>query len=121
MRWNVETFECFSVCSESSIFVGLGVLMQTDERIACLRKRVLARKDSAAVARALANPVVVARSLRASEACDSWTIQRGRLTRDRLLAVCFAIDDLELLAGRLDLTDEPSPEEVEAAFRHSRI
>ncbi|HOU11568.1 MAG TPA: pyruvate formate lyase family protein [Anaerolineae bacterium] len=89
--------------------------MQTDARIACLRERVLARKDNAAVARALANPVTAAQSLRASEDCDSWTIRRGRLTRDRLLATRFAIDDLELLAGRLDLTAEPLPEEMEAA------
>ena len=94
--------------------------MNADERIAQLRKRVLARKDSDAMRRAMANPVVDARSLRASEEIESWTIRRGWLTRDRLKAMRFAIDDLELLAGRLDLVDTTSPdatppEEADAA------
>ena len=70
--------------------------MNADERIARLRERVLARKDSDAMRRAMANPVVDARSLRASEGIDSWTIRRGRLTRDRLKAMRFAIDERQL-------------------------
>ena len=59
--------------------------------------------------------VLNARSLRASESVDSWTLRRGMLTRDRLAGMRFAIDDLELLAGRLDLTVEETPDEAEDA------
>ena len=57
-----------------------------------------------------------AASLKASAGVASWQLRRGLLTRDRLAAVQFAVDDLELLAGRLAPQPEThSPEEVEAA------
>jgi trans-4-hydroxy-L-proline dehydratase len=73
--------------------------MTSTPRITTLRSRCLERKtlippwDS--------DPVLVAHSLQASESEPSWIIRRGMLTRDLLQAACFAVDDLELLAGRL--------------------
>jgi len=55
-----------------------------------------------------------AASLRASEGEPSWQVRHGLLTRDRLASVRFAIDDLELLAGRLAPAEEPS--DADAAF-----
>jgi formate C-acetyltransferase len=59
--------------------------------------------------------VVDARSLRASKGA-SWPARRGRLTRDRLAAMRFEIDDLELLVGRLApvATDDAEAAEAEA-------
>ena len=88
-------------------------------RIDLLRRRLLERKDPEAVRRLLRNPVVSARSLRASEGTRSWQLRRGMLTRDRLSSVVFAVDDLELLAGRLDLAHrEGGPPEIEEAERY---
>ncbi|MHC4253382.1 MAG: pyruvate formate lyase family protein, partial [Planctomycetota bacterium] len=68
-------------------------------RISTLRRRCIDRKGAA-----WRNvSVVTARSLRASESVGSWQVRKGLCTRDRLRAVRFALDDLELLAGR------PSP------------
>ena len=58
--------------------------MNTDERIAVLRQRILERKDSDAIEHLMQADVLTARSLRASEGVDSWTLRRGLLTRDRL-------------------------------------
>ncbi|MEW6755251.1 MAG: pyruvate formate lyase family protein [Candidatus Latescibacterota bacterium] len=72
-------------------------------RIALLRRRVLQRKDAGQSGWSVRPlPVTTARALRASEGEPSWQRRRGRLLRARLAAVRFAIDDLELLAGRID-------------------
>jgi len=92
----------------------------TDTRTTVLRQRLLKRKDRGLSGWSLASsPVVTARSLRASEGISSWQARRGLLLRDRLSAVVFATDDLEVLAGRLDLDyREGSPEEAEEAVRY---
>jgi len=74
--------------------------MDADERIEVLRGRVLARKARNRNSFMRGDPVVMAGSLRASEGVASWQVRRGMLTRDRLRAARFAMDDLELLAGR---------------------
>ena len=79
-------------------------MMTIENRISILRSRCLDRKpfnppwDG--------DPDVVARSLQASEGESSWVIRRGMLTHDLLAAVEFAVDDLELLIGRL-APDQP--------------
>ena len=70
-------------------------------RISALRERVLAAKDPEALARLRDTAVVDARSLRASEGEHAWAVRRGCLTRDRLAAMRFAIDELEFFVGRL--------------------
>ncbi|MHB1319094.1 MAG: pyruvate formate lyase family protein, partial [Anaerolineae bacterium] len=85
-----------------------------DVRIAALRDRVLSTKYADALHRLRDTPLVDARSLRASEGEPSWTLRRGLLTRDRLAAMRFEIDDLELLVGRLRPATE-GPADVEAA------
>jgi pyruvate-formate lyase len=92
--------------------------MNTDERIATLRQRVLDYKNSDVTEHLMRADVITARSLHASEGVDSWVIRRGLLTRDRLAGIHFAIDDLELLAGRLDLNAGGTPEEVEDALTY---
>jgi len=89
-------------------------------RIQELRRRLLERKQGGRSGWSLsAMPVVSARSLRASEKLCSWQLRRGLLVRERLAGVEFAIDELELLAGRLDLEGEAgAPEEIEAARRY---
>jgi trans-4-hydroxy-L-proline dehydratase len=72
--------------------------VESSERIAALRKRLFERKGSGETRSLCA---VMARSLRASEDIASWQVRRGLVTRDRLGALQFEIDDLELLAGRL--------------------
>ena len=89
--------------------------MNADERMATLRQRVLERKDSDAVDRLLRAEVLTARSLKASEAVDSWILRRGLLTRNRLAGIQFAIDDLELLAGRLNLDVEENTDDLTQA------
>jgi len=59
-------------------------------------------------------------SLRASENEASWQVRHGLLTRDRLASVRFAIDDLELLAGRLAPAQEHSQDEMDAAWAYLR-
>jgi formate C-acetyltransferase len=81
--------------------VALTTTWITDEaRISTLRDRCFERKSTATSAWHRARPVVDARSLQAS-AGDAWPVRRGRLTRDRLVAMRFEIDDMELLVGRL--------------------
>ncbi|MDF1514574.1 MAG: pyruvate formate lyase family protein, partial [Anaerolineae bacterium] len=89
--------------------------MNADERIATLRQRVLDRKNTELVEHLQRADVLTARSLRDSEGVDSWTLRRGLLTRDRLAGVRFAIDDLELLAGRLDLHGQEKTVDLENA------
>ena len=87
------------------------------QRVVLLRQRLLERKQSGRSGWSLsAMPVISARSLRASEKLSSWQLRRGLLVRDRLAAVELALDELELLAGRIDLDSEAgAPEEVAAA------
>ena len=90
------------------------------ERISRLRQRLLERKDRGGSGWSLAAmPVATADSLRASEEIDSWQLRRGLLLRDRLASIPFAIDALELLAGRIDLDrKEGSEEEIEKAQKY---
>ena len=76
-------------------------MVGSSQRIAALRERVLRRKEVCSGALWRRDPIIVARSLRASEAVSSWQVRRGLLTRDRLGAVRFEIDELDVLAGRL--------------------
>jgi len=87
------------------------------ERIAALRARLLARKDRGSSGWALqADPVVTAAALQATEHVESWQRRRGAVVRARLAAVRFAVDDLELLAGRIaEDTQAGTPEERQAA------
>jgi len=85
-----------------------------DARIAALRARVIDTKDNERVSRLRDTCVVDACSLRASEAEPSWSVRRGLLTRDRLSAMRFEIDDLELLVGQLRFA-EPDAGELAAA------
>jgi len=66
------------------------------ERISTLRQRCLQRKTLAWTETA----TVSAASLRASEGLP-WAVRRGLLTRDRLAHAALAVDEYELLAGRL--------------------
>lgn len=66
-------------------------------RISTLRQRCLQRKHS--VRQRL--DVVAAQSLRASESVASRQVRMGLCTRNQLSAIRFAVDDLELLMGRL--------------------
>ncbi|MBN1878087.1 MAG: hypothetical protein JXA33_27945 [Anaerolineae bacterium] len=88
--------------------------MNTRNRIFTLRERVLERKDPVALDRSRQNIAVTARSLRASEGM-LWIVRRGRLTRDRLASIHFAIDDLELLIGRPRLDDDTSVQSADEA------
>ena len=74
--------------------------MNGDARAKAIRARVAA--DQAALqGRKGQDPVVDARSLRASAHLDAQQVQAGRRCRDRLSALNFQIDDAELLAGRI--------------------
>jgi len=83
-------------------------------RIAALRASVINKKDNERVSRLRDMCVVDADSLRASEAEPSWAVRRGMLTRDRLSAMRFEIDDLELLVGRLSFAATDSREHAAA-------
>ena len=89
-------------------------------RTSILRQRLLERKDQGPSGWSLsAMPLATARSLRASEELSSWQLRRGLLLRDRLASITFAIDDLELLAGRIDLDHrEGSAGEIAAAHKY---
>ena len=81
------------------------------DRIATLRQRCLRAKPWPI----WWDPVTMARSLRESEGVGSWQLRRGLLTRDRLAALPFDLDDRELLMGRLGPpADVPGPERQEA-------
>ncbi len=89
------------------------------QRVQVLRQRLLERKRSGRSGWSPEMPVVSARSLRASEQISSWQLRRGLLVRDRLNTVQFAINELELLAGRVDIeSEEGRPDEVVAARRY---
>ncbi|MDW7657116.1 MAG: pyruvate formate lyase family protein [Bacillota bacterium] len=78
------------------------------ERIEILRLRCLDRKTPAADGRTLLQnrgdftDVIDAQSLIGSESVSSWQRRAGLRTRARLEALPFAVDDLEMLAGRPD-------------------
>lgn len=74
--------------------------MDGDTRIAILKSRLRQRKRRGGPGCFIRNPVVLARSLRASEGIQSWQVRRGLLCRDYLGALPFEMDDLEMLAGR---------------------
>lgn len=73
--------------------------MDAASRLAELRRRCLARRDEARHWRAWF--ALSARSLKASEAEPSWQVRQGLETRDRLADVELAVNDLELLMGRV--------------------
>ncbi|MCP4644079.1 MAG: hypothetical protein GY851_26790, partial [bacterium] len=75
--------------------------MNSNDRTATIRARVLTRKHVSPPDFVCTDPVLAARSLRASEDTASWQVRRGMLARDRLASLRFDIDDAELLAGRL--------------------
>ena len=79
--------------------------MITDPRISTLRSRCLERKTL--IPPWDGDPVHIAHSLQASEGESSWILRRGMLTRDLLKTARFAVDDLELLVGRL-APDDPA-------------
>jgi len=85
-----------------------------DARIAALRASVVNNKDNERVSRLRDMCMVDACSLRASEAEPSWAVRRGLLTRDRLYAMRFEIDDLELLVGRLSFAETDAGEQAVA-------
>lgn len=67
------------------------------ERIQALRQRCFGRK-----VQPKANPVLAtARALRATEGVASWQLRKGAVVRERLGSLRFALDEHELLAGRL--------------------
>ena len=83
------------------------------DRIAVLRRRCVDRKTLVNWMDTLFPTVA---SLKASEGVKSWQVRRGLLTRDRLAAAQLAVDDLELLVGRLaPPTEAHSAADVEAA------
>lgn len=79
----------------------------TFSRTALLRDRCLKRKHLAWADTRL----VTAASLRDSEEEPAWLIRKARCTRDRLAAVRFALDECEILVGRL----APRPEDARDA------
>lgn len=84
--------------------------MEDAKRIEILRARCLERKWQT-WPRCL---VVDAGSLKKSESISSWQIRRGMLSKDRLLSMKFGIDDLEILAGRIEPLNCNEAEKKEA-------
>ncbi len=74
-------------------------LTDQDSRIIELRQRCLERKSG--LPPLDGDPRLMVASLRASCHEASWTLRRAWLTRDLLSGMVFAVDDLELLVGRL--------------------
>ncbi|MFA6109746.1 MAG: pyruvate formate lyase family protein [Candidatus Latescibacterota bacterium] len=97
-----------------------GAATAAGDRLAALRLRLFDRKRRHPGGWATCGlPVATARSLRASEAVPSWQLRRGLAVRDRLAAIPFALDELELLAGRVDVDRaEGTTEEIEEALRY---
>lgn len=94
--------------------------MTGTERIVELRKRLLRRKRSEPEKFMRHDPIEVARSLHDSEGVGSWQVRRGLLARDILGGLCFEIDNIELLAGRLSapLPEPAAPEAHAEALRY---
>jgi trans-4-hydroxy-L-proline dehydratase len=74
-------------------------LTTLDERTLTLRQRCLDRKH--AITPWIGDPRFAAQSLQASALTAPWTVRRGLVTREILRSTAFALDDLELLVGRL--------------------
>lgn len=75
-------------------------------RTMLLRERTLLRQQRITGKHRI-HPVVDAASLKSTEDISSWQVRTGIRVRDRLAALRFEIDDLELLAGRtVDIEDE---------------
>jgi pyruvate-formate lyase len=77
--------------------MGDGMMINNAERIAILRQRCMDRKTLAWKDICLPR----ARALLESEQNSSWQERQGLCVRQVLMDTAFAIDDLELLAGRL--------------------
>ncbi|MBN2449966.1 MAG: hypothetical protein JXR77_06235 [Lentisphaeria bacterium] len=90
--------------------------MQDDGRIRTLRERCFARKGLAW--RDTSAAAVVA--LRSTEAIPSWQTRKGVVVRERLGALRFALDDAELLAGRLAPAGPGEREEAAGAAKALR-
>jgi hypothetical protein len=73
--------------------------MNDADRIQNLRTRCLDRKPFTIPWDGDAR--LIARSMKASAEVSSWTVRRGMLTRDLLAWTPLAMDEAELLAGRL--------------------
>lgn len=90
--------------------------MDASFRVAALRERLLKRKNQWREPVTRWNYVTTARGLEASEGNASWQSRRGLLTKERLRTTVLALDDLELLLGRLSPhPPRVSDEEVTAA------
>ena len=84
-----------------------GTHLSDAERITALRNRCLKRKYEVEQR----NIVATARAMRESEHIESWQIRRGLASRARLAGTKFAVDELELLMGRLDPQPEATDEQ----------
>jgi pyruvate-formate lyase len=88
------------------------------DRTLILRRRCLERKTSVGVWDS--DPRLMALSLENTAGIAPWAIRRGMLTRDLLAGTGLALDDLELLVGRL-APDRPEwKEERELAQAYLR-
>ncbi|MBE0695569.1 MAG: pyruvate formate lyase family protein, partial [Anaerolineaceae bacterium] len=74
-------------------------MSEMENRTQILRKRCLERKTL--IGAWDSDPRLVARSWKNTEDISSWAIRRGMLTHDLLAWTELALDDLELLVGRL--------------------
>ncbi len=84
-----------------------------NNRIATLRERTLVRQRNF-TGKHIYHPPVDAASLKKTESLDSWQVRSGIRVCDRLAALKFEIDELELMAGRtVDI--EYTPEELAGA------
>ncbi len=79
------------------------------QRVAAIRRRILDEKASRGPATTDAQALITqVRSMRNSEGLPR-RVRRGMRTRDRLAALRFAVDDLDLLAGRPLFTTDLLP------------
>ncbi len=89
---------------------GLFGSIPADKRCEAIRKRILDEKARRGPACTEATVLVTCfRSMKASEGLPR-RVRRGMRTRDRLAAIRFAVDDLDLLAGRPLFSLDPLPE-----------
>ncbi len=88
----------------AEVMITLATETRAAARVEALRRRCLERKGLLPSPQQDARRV--AESLRASEGVASWQVRRGLLTRDLLSCFPFALDDEELLLGRM-APDQP--------------
>jgi len=81
------------------------------ERIHVLRQRCFARKVQPKANSVLAT----ARALKATEGVASWQLRKGAVVRERLSSLHFALDEHELLVGRLAPAVPEDPQALAAA------